>query len=196
MDQNNNHRLALAARAAESINPYTQFHSDYQVSFTLTEPGETGVPRILARFQRFDGTPFDQSPVPMDRKYTHLKDQTAVVRLFFFPMMKAEFDEAPVNQFDTVDFDYAAIIGYSKDGSGNYVMKALYFPPTDALIAGHKPDEDGVWRSIRVPTYYMHKLSLDPRHTFARHLYLADRVSEGLEYQYDKYGFFFSNPEA
>ena len=197
MDQNNNaHRLALAEQAVETLNRYTHFHSDYQVSFTMADPDEKGLPRINAKFERFDGVPFAESTVPMDQKYTHLKDQTVAIRLFFFPMMKAEFDETEANQFDVVDFDYAAIVGYGKDAEGNYVMKALYFPPTDALIAGHKPDEDGVWRSIRVPTYHMHKLSIDPRQTFSRHLYLAERFSETLEYQYDKYGFFFSNPEG
>lgn len=197
MDPNNNiHRVALAEQAVETLNRYTDFHSAYQVSFTMAQPEESGLPRIEARFQRYDGVPFAESQDPMDRKYAHLKDQTVALRTFFFPMMKAEFDEKEANQFGVVDFDYACIIGYSKDKEGKYVMQALYLPPTSALIAGHKPDEDGVWRSIRVPTYHMHKLSLDPRKTFARHIYLAERFSEALEYQYDKYGFFFSNPEG
>lgn len=197
MDRNHNtHRLALARQAVETLNRYTHFHSNYQVSFSLAEPDEKGLPRIHAKFERFDGVPFVESAVPADRKYAHLKDQTVVIRPFFFPMMKAEFDETEANQFDAVDFDYAAIVGYGRDGEGNCVMKVLYFPPTDALLAGHKPDEDGVWRSIRVPTYYLHKLNIDPRRTVTRHLFLAERVSEALEYQYDKYGFFFSNPEG
>lgn len=197
MDQNNNaHRLALAQQAVETLNCYTDFHSDYQVTFALAQPDEKGLPRIAARFTRFDGVPFAESAAALDKKFTHLKDQTVALRTFFFPMMKAEFDEAEANQFDVVDFDYAAILGYGKDGDGNYILKALYLPPTDAFLTGHKPDEDGVWRSIRVPTYHMHRLSLDPRKTFTRHLYLAERFSEGLEYQYDKFGFFYSNPEG
>jgi hypothetical protein len=43
-------------------------------------------------------------------------------------------------------------------------------------------------------SYRMHQLSLDPRQKFARSLYLALRMSEALEYEYDKYGFYFSNP--
>ena len=38
----------------------------------------------------------------------------------------------------------------------------------------------------------MSQLSLDPRKDFARFLYLAERVCEGLAYQYDKMGYFYS----
>lgn len=188
------HRLGLARQAVEILNRYTHFHSEYEVTFSLVEADEQGLPRILCHFHRFDGVPFSESPRPQDRKYTHLKDQTAVLRPFYMPMMRAEIDETPANVFSALDFDYAAILGYGKDAEGQYVMKALYLPPTDAFIAGRHPDEDGIWRNIPLPSFRMHQMSLDPRKTFARALYLAERMSEALEYEYDKYGFFFSNP--
>lgn len=72
-------------------------------------------------------------------------------------------------------------------------MKALYFLPTDALLAGQKPRPDGTWH-LPLATYYVHQISLDPRKKFARFLYLVERITEALEYQYDKTGGFFSNP--
>lgn len=192
--QNSPHRLSLVQQAVEIFNRYTHFHSDYQVTFSLTEPDEDGLPRIACHFQRFDGVPFAESASPLDKKYAHLKDQIAMIRPFYMPMMKAEFDETQANSFRALNFDYAAILGYGKDADGNYIVKALYFPPTDALIAGQKPGEDGVWRKLPLPSFRMHQMSLDPRQKFARSLYLAERMSEALEYEYDKYGFFFSNP--
>ena len=195
MDQQNNaHRLSLAQQAVEILNRYTHFHSDYQVTFSLIDADEDGLPRIACHFQRFDGVPFAESASPLDKKYTHLRDQTVIIRPFYVPMMKAEFDETQANSFRALNFDYAAILGYCKDAQGDYTIKALYFPPTDALIAGRKPDADGVWRKIPLPSFQMHQMSLDPRQKFARSLYLAERMSEALEYEYDKYGFFFSNP--
>lgn len=195
MDATNNaHRQVLAEQAVEILNRYTGFPSAYKVSFTLGQPTEEGLPRITARLERTDGRPFAESDDPLDKKFAHLKDQTVAIRPFYFPMMKAEFDESEANAFSTVDFDYAAIIGYRKDEAGNYYVKALYYPPTDALLDRQKPGEDGVWRKLPLATFNSHQLSLDPRQKFARFLYLAERMSEALEYQYDKCGFFFSNP--
>ena len=195
MDQTNNaHRIALIQQAAEILNLYTPFRSDYTVSFSLTEPDENGLPRIAGKLVRTDGVPFAESIAPMDAKLRHMKDQTVGIRPFFMPMMKAEFDETEVNEFANLDFDYAAIIGYAKDSEGKYYMKALYLPPTDAFIEGRKPGEDGVWRKIPLPTFHVYQMSLDPRKKFARSLYLALRMSEAMEYEYDKYGRIFSNP--
>ena len=41
-------------------------------------------------------------------------------------------------------------------------------------------------------TINANRLSIDPRKSFARFLYLAERMGEALEYQYDKQGFFHS----
>ena len=81
------------------------------------------------------------------------------------------------------------------DGEGKAFLKAVYFLPTDALIEGQAPGEDGLWH-FPLATYYVHHLSLDPRKNFARFLYLAERMTEALEYQYDKMGYFYSNPPA
>ena len=195
MDPNNNiHRVDLAEKATAILNLYTPFKTDYQVSFTMAEADEKGLPRIAAKLVRSDGVPFDQSSAVMDKKLRHMKDQTAIIRPFYLPAMKAEFDETEANEFDCLDFDYAAIIVYNKDAEGNYAVKGLYFLPTDAFIHAKKPDADGVWRKMALGSYRMHQLSLDPRQKFARSLYLALRMSEALEYEYDKYGFYFSNP--
>ena len=192
--KNNAPRQALAEQAEEVLNRYTGFSSKYQVSFSLAQPTEEGLPRITGRLERSDGAPIAGSDDPMDQKFAHLKDQTIAIRPFYYPMMKAEFDETEANEFTAVDFDYAAIIGYRKDEEGNYYIKSLYFPPTDALLDRQQPGEDGVWRKLPLATFNSHQLSLDPRQKFARFLYLAERMSEALEYQYDKCGFFFSNP--
>ena len=67
------------------------------------------------------------------------------------------------------------------------------FAPTDTLLDGRAPDEDGVWRDLRLGSHFVSQMSLDPHQKYARFLYLAERMSEGLEYQFDKYGYFFSN---
>ena len=126
---------------------------------------------------------------------THLKDQTLVIRPFFLPMAKSPWEESDANDFTQVNFDYAAILGYGVTPEGTSFMKALYFLPTDALLAGQKPRPDGTWH-LPLATYYVHQISLDPRKKFARFLYLVERITEALEYQYDKTGGFFSNPAA
>ena len=195
MDPNNNiHRVDLAEKATAILNLYTPFKTDYQVSFAMAEADEKGLPRIAAKLVRTDGVPFAESTAPMDKKLRHMKDQTAIIRPFYLPAMKAEFDETEANEFDCLDFDYAAIIVYNKDAQGEYAVKGLYFLPTDAFIHAKKPDADGVWRKMALGSYRMHQLSLDPRQKFARSLYLALRMSEALEYEYDKYSFYFSNP--
>lgn len=195
MDPKNNiHRMELAEKATAILNLYTPFKTDYQVSFAMAEADEKGLPRINAKLVRTDGVPFAESNTSMDKKLRHMKDQTAVIRPFYLPAMKAEFDETEANEFDTLDFDYAAIIVYNKDAEGNYAVKGLYFLPTDAFIHAKKPDADGVWRKMGLGSYRMHQISLDPRQKFARSLYMALRMSEALEYEYEKYGFFFSNP--
>lgn len=149
--------------------------------------------RLAAHLERVDGTPIPQSDTPLDQKLTHLKDQTVVIRPFFLPMANSPWDEEAVNTFTQVDFDYAAVLGYGVNPEGKAYLKALYFLPTDALLERQQPGEDGAYH-LPLATYYVHHLSLDPRKNFARFLYLAERMTEALEYQYDKMGYFYSNP--
>lgn len=60
-----------------------------------------------------------------------------------------------------MNFDYAAILGYGVTPEGTSFMKALYFLPTDALLAGQKPRPDGTWH-LPLATYYVHQISLEP----------------------------------
>ena len=92
-----------------------------------------------------------------------------------------------------MDFDYAAVLGYGVNPEGKAYLKALYFLPTDALLEGAR-SPGGRHLASALATYYVHHLSLDPRKNFARFLYLAERMTEALEYQYDKMGYFFSGP--
>lgn len=194
MDQiKNTCRADLLAQTVDILNQYSDFSSEYKVSFSLTEPGEEGLPRIAAMVERTDGKTFAENASPLDKKLDLLKEQTAVVRPFFFPMCRAEWDNSDVNDFAKVDFDYAAIIGYGKNPDGTYFIKALYFPSTDAFLYSRSPAEDGVWRKIPLPMYYVYQLSLEPRKKFAKFLYLAERMVEALEYQVDKTGWFHSN---
>ncbi len=130
---------------------------------------------------------------PLDQKLAHLKDQTAIVRPFYLPKMRNDWDESDVNCFKDVDFDYAAILGYGPGEDGGLKLTSLYFLPTDTLLDGRAPDEDGVWRDLRLASHFVSQMSLNPRQKYAKFLYLAERMSEGLEYQFDKYGYFFSN---
>lgn len=189
----NPHRADLAAQAAAVLDLYRDFPSNYRVSFSVAENGADGFPRIAARLERPDGAPFAGSDDPLDRKLAHLKDQTAIVRPFYLPKMRNDWDESDVNCFKDVDFDYAAILGYGPGEDGGLKLTSLYFLPTDTLLAGRAPDEDGVWRDLRLASHFVSQMSLNPRQKYAKFLYLAERMSEGLEYQFDKYGYFFSN---
>jgi len=191
MDTNQNaHRLILTEETVTILSRYSEFSSNYRADFSLREDG-----RIDLRLTRPDGVPFAGSSDPMDQKFAHLKNQTAVVRpFFFFAGPRSPWDESETNAVaDPPDFDFAAIIGYGLEGE-TVSVKKLYFLPTDALIYGRKPGKDGVYRHLPLAGFNASQLSLDPRKTFARFLYLAERASEGLEYQYDKMGFFYSNP--
>ena len=86
-------------------------------------------------------------------------------------------------------YDCYLVVGAIED-----VTDPTTFVPVDTLLDGRAPDEDGVWRDLRLSSHFVSQMSLDPRHKFAKFLYLAERMSEGLEYEYDKYGYFFSNP--
>ena len=189
----NPHRADLAAQAAAVLDLYRDFPSNYRVSFSVAENGADGFPRIAARLERPDGAPFAGSDDPLDQKLAHLKDQTAIVRLFYLPKMRNDWDESDVNCFKDVDFDYAAILGYGPGEDGGLKLTSLYFLPTDTLLDGRAPDEDGVWRDLRLASHFVSQMSLNPRQKYAKFLYLAERMSEGLEYQFDKYGYFFSN---
>ena len=189
----NPHRADLAAQAAAVLDLYRDFPSNYRVSFSVAENGADGFPRIAARLERPDGAPFAGSDDPLDRKLAHLKDQTAIVRPFYLPKMRNDWDESDVNCFKDVDFDYAAILGYGPGEGEEIKLVSLYFVPTDTLLAGRAPDEDGVWRDLRLASHFVSQMSLNPRQKYAKFLYLAERMSEGLEYQFDKYGYFFSN---
>ena len=189
----NPHRADLAAQAAAVLDLYRDFPSNYRVSFSVAENGADGFPRIAARLERPDGAPFAGSDDPLDQKLAHLKDQTAIVRPFYLPKMRNDWDESDVNCFKDVDFDYAAILGYGPGEGEEIKLVSLYFVPTDTLLAGRAPDEDGVWRDLRLASHFVSQMSLNPRQKYAKFLYLAERMSEGLEYQFDKSGYFFSN---
>ena len=189
----NPHRADLAAQAAAVLDLYRAFPSNYRVSFSVAENGADGFPRIAARLERPDGAPFAGSDDPLDQKLAHLKDQTAIVRPFYLPKMRNDWDESDVNCFKDVDFDYVAILGYGPGEDGGLKLTSLYFLPTDTLLDGRAPDEDGVWRDLRLASHFVSQMSLNPRQKYAKFLYLAERMSEGLEYQFDKYGYFFSN---
>ena len=190
----NPHRADLTQQAADVLNLYTDFASNYRVTFSVAQPGADGVPRIAARLERPDGAPLAGSQDPLDQKLAHLKDQTAVIRTFYLPRMRNDWDESDANSFRDIDFDYAAILGYGPGEDGGVKLVSLYFLPTDTLLDGRAPDEDGVWRDLRLASHFVSQMSLNPRHKYAKFLYLAERMSEGLEYQFDKYGRFFSNP--
>ena len=189
----NPHRADLAAQAAAVLDLYRDFPSNYRVSFSVAENGADGFPRIAAKLERPDGAPFAGSDDPLDQKLAHLKDQTAIVRPFYLPKMRNDWDESDVNCFKDVDFDYAAILGYGPGEGEEIKLVSLYFLPTDTLLDGRAPDEDGVWRDLRLASHFVSQMSLNPRQKYAKFLYLAERMSEGLEYQFDKYGYFFSN---
>lgn len=180
------HHASLLEEATKTLNLYTPYAAQRQVTFTLE--GD----RIIGHVTRTDGTPIPESTDPLDQKLARLPDQRVVIRPFFLPMAKSPWDEKAANEFSTVDFDYAAVLGYGVSPEGQAFLKGLYFLPTDALLAGHKPGEDGLWH-LRLATYYVHQLSLDPRKKFARFLYLVERITEAMEYQYDKYGFYYSS---
>lgn len=188
----NPYRAALAAEAVEILNRYRDFSSNYALSAALA-PEVDGQPRIAVTLTRPDGVPFAQSEDKADQKLAHLKDQTVVVRPFYLPQMKNLWDESDANLFSAVDFDYAAILGYGQREDGSLFIKNLYFPAADAFLHGASPKEDGLYH-IHLATFNASRLSVDPRKTFARFLYLAERMGEALEYQYDKMGFFYSNP--
>ncbi|MFQ7138784.1 hypothetical protein [Evtepia sp.] len=181
------HREDLLQEGLTVLARYTHFSSTHRVTFS--QVGD----RLAAHLERVDGTPIPQSDTPLDQKLTHLKDQTVVIRPFFLPMANSPWDEEAVNTFTQVDFDYAAVLGYGVSPEGKAYLKALYFLPTDALLERQQPGEDGAYH-LPLATYYVHHLSLDPRKNFARFLYLAERMTEALEYQYDKMGYFYSNP--
>ena len=195
MDQNQAHRETLTAEAIEILNRYSDFSSAYRVTFAPAPAGPEGQPRIAARLERVEGVAQAYgSPAKLEEKLAKLKDMTAIIRPFYMPASRTPWDESEANQIANVDFDYAAIIGYAVKEDNQVEVKKLYFPPVDALLDGRKPDENGVWPRIPLPTFYMHQLSLDPRQKFAKFLYLAERMTEGLAYQIDKMGYFYSNP--
>ena len=165
------HRAGLVREAAEILNRYTPYAAERRVTFQTAENGW-----LTARLERTDGQPLAQSANPIDQKLAHLKDQTLVIRPFFLPMAKSPWEESDANDFIQVNFDYAAILGYGVTPEGTSFMKALYFLPTDALLAGQKPRPDGTWH-LPLATYYVHQISLDPRKKFARFLYLVERIT-------------------
>ena len=157
------HRAGLVREAAEILNRYTPYAAERRVTFQTAENGW-----LTARLERTDGQPLAQSANPIDQKLAHLKDQTLVIRPFFLPMAKSPWEESDANDFIQVNFDYAAILGYGVTPEGTSFMKALYFLPTDALLAGQKPRPDGTWH-LPLATYYVHQISLDPRNGSPRH---------------------------
>ncbi|MDY3015322.1 MAG: hypothetical protein SOR61_09170 [Evtepia sp.] len=184
------HHRDLARQTEEILCRYSGFCAQRRVTFSLEETGEE--PRILCRLERTDGVAFAQSGDPIDKKLAHLKDQQVVMRLFYLPMGKSPWDEKAANVVSQVDFDYAAIVGYGCREDGTAFVKKLYVLPTDALLAGQKPEEDGSYPKLPLATYYVHQMSLDPRQKFARFLYLVERMTEAMEYQYDTYGYYYS----
>ncbi len=182
----NEHRTALLRDTVEILNKYTEFSTEYQVSFSLAEPGADGVPRIAARFEPADGkTPAAASA----RAISALNNQTALIRPFFVPMVRAEWDNRDVNEIQTVDFDFAAIIGYGKES--DYFVKTLCLPSASALLSEQRESKDG---NLKFPlaTYTPYQLSLEPREKFAKFLYLSERMCEALVYQQEKIGQLYS----
>ena len=188
MAERSPHHDTLLAEAVTVLNRYTHFSALHRVTFSLTPDG-----RLAGHLERTDGTPIPTSDHPLDKKLVHLKDQTVVIRPFFLAMSRSPWDEKESNAFTQVDFDYAAILGYQVTGQEEVALHALYFLPTSALLYGRKPGPDGVWK-LPLGTYGVHRLSLDPRKTFARSLYLSERMVDALEYQYDTVGYFYSCP--
>ena len=189
----NPHRADLVRQTVDILNQYSDFTTDLRVTFSEAVPGADGQHRIAARLARVDGVPFAESRDPRDGKLARLKDQTVLIRPFYLPKMAHRWEEEDANDFTAVDFDYAAIIGYGPGEGGRIAVTSLYFLSTEALLYGQSPDERGVWK-LRLATYFLNKMSLDPRRKFAKFLYLAERMGEALEYQYDTAGHFFSNP--
>lgn len=188
------HWDTLAAEALASLRLYEHFKSQYEVRFSLAAPDEKGLPRLAARFLRVDGVPFRESELAREKKYAALPEgQTVILRPFYLPMCKAEWDESEANQFTQPDFDYALVLGYGRK-DGEEFLKSLYMMPADALLCNAAPDGDGVYRKLHLASFFMYQMSLDPRVKFSRHLYLGERFCEALEYQYDKYGRYFSRP--
>lgn len=185
----NEHRTALLQETVEILNKYTEFSAEYRVSFSLTEPGTDGVPRIAARFERADGQSGAASGTASAQAFLKLPHQTALIRPFFMPMLQAEWDNSDVNEIKTVDFDFAVIIGYGKEN--DYFVKALYLPSAAALLSEQREKPDG---SMKFPlaTYTAYQLSLEPREKFAKFLYLSERMCEALVHQYEKDGQFYS----
>ena len=184
------HQDALLTEAVTVLNRYTHFSALHRVTFSRTDDG-----RLAGHLERTDGTPIPTSDHPLDKKLAHLKDQTVVIRPFFLAMSRSPWDEKESNTVTQVDFDYAAILGYKVTGEEDVALLALYFLPTSALLYGRKPGPDGVWK-LPLATYSVHHLSLDPRKTFARSLYLSERMVDALEYQYDTVGYYYSCPPA
>ena len=188
------HWQGLTEKTVAVLRQYEHFKSQYAVSFSMATPDEKGLPRIQARFSRSDGVPFSESGEPRDKKYAALPNgDTVILRPFYMPMCKSPWEEGEANQFITPDFDYALVLGYGIQDGEDY-LKALYMLPADAMLCNVKPDEDGVYRKLRLPSFFVYQMSLDPRTKFSRHLYLGERFCEALEYQMDKYGRFFSRP--
>ena len=185
-------RDALVQQGLEVLKQYEEFGSEHLVRFSMGEWAEDGQLRIKAHLVRRDGVAFADSADPLDQKLAHLKNQDVLIRPFFLPMAPAEWNESEANDLPSIDFDYAVILGYGRNPDTGYFLKKLYFLPTDALLIGRQPDEDGVWRKLPLSTYYVHQMSLDPRHKFARFLYLVKRICEAMDYQYDKCGWFYS----
>lgn len=188
------HREALVEKTVEVLKQYEHFTSQYGVRFSLAAPDEAGLPRIQAQFYRVDGVSFADSEEPREKKYTALPNgDTVILRPFYMPMCKSPWEESDANQFTEPDFDYALVLGYGMK-EGEDFLKALYMLPADALLCNVKADEDGVYRKLHLPSFFVYQMSLDPRTKFSRHLYLGERFCEALEYQMDKYGRYFSRP--
>ena len=188
------HWEALTAQALKALKCYEHFKSQYEVRFFQAAPDAKGRPRIAAQFLRTDGVPFCESDVPREKKYAALPEgQTVILRPFYMPMCHSPWDESEANQFTEPDFDYVLVLGYGRKDEEDF-LKSLYMLPADALLSNIKPDEDGVYRRLRLASFFVYQMSLDPRVRFSRHLYLGERFCEALEYQYDKYGQYFSRP--
>ena len=188
------HRERLVEQAIEALKQYEHFTSDYEVRFSSAEPDKKGLPRIKAVFRRTDGVPFSESQNPRDRNYAALPGgDTVILRPFYMAMCASPWDESEANQFTEPDFDYAVVLGYGKKDDEEF-LKALYMMPADALLSNITADSDGVYRKLRLASFFVYQMSLNPRTKFSRHLYLGERFSEALEYQLERYGRYFSKP--
>lgn len=184
--------IKMTAELLEVLRRYEPFKGAFHLSFTAGEGLD--YPFINMRLTSPDGVPFSEAPAGSDSaKLSTLHDQTCIIRPFFTPRCRTEWSEAEANAFASPDFDYGAVLGYTVESDGSTPLKTLFLVPTDLLLAGQSPDEDGIWRVHGLASHMVYQLSLDPRKKFSRSLYLGTRISEELLVHIEEVGPFYSS---